>query len=305
MSLPLRASTSWLSGTVAAMIYATAAGILSAVMMAAAKHIGEEIHPFEVSLFRCVFGLAVLLPIVMRTGFARAFSFERIGLNSVRGILHAASTLTFLWSVTLIPLATVTAISFTAPLFATLLAIVILGEKVGIRRWAGLVIGFAGTLIILRPGADALGLGVVLSILSTLFWAAAVIAIKRLAETEDPVSITAWSAVFVGLFSLIPALFVWQWPVGDQWFWLFVVGATGTIVQILIAKALMLADTSLVLPFDFLKLIAVAIIGYVIFAEVPDAGTWIGGAIIIASTAYIAYRERQTGAPRVTGPVTR
>jgi drug/metabolite transporter (DMT)-like permease len=173
-----------------------------------------------------------------------------------------------------------------------LLAVLILGEKVGLRRWSGVIIGFLGTIIILRPGSEIVDIGALLALLSSIAWAGAMIMIKRLTSIESPLSITAWAAIFVGIFSLMPAIFVWQWPHGEQWLLIGLIGALGSVIQYCFAKSFSLADTTLVLPFDFLKLIWASLLGFMIFAEKPDHLTWLGGTVIFLSVVYIAYRER-------------
>ena len=121
------------------------------------------------------------------------------------------------------------------------------------------------------------------------------IAIKRLTATDGTLAITAWAAFFVGLFALPPALLVWQWPSPAQWGWLAAIGALGSVVQLCLSRAFALADTSVVLPFDFLKLVWASLFGLILFAEVPDLWTWVGGTVIFASSIYVAYRERRSG----------
>ncbi|MET4807854.1 drug/metabolite transporter (DMT)-like permease [Limibacillus sp. MBR-115] len=283
------------ASSLAAIGFMVAAGFLNTIMLSAIKHLADDLHPLEVGFFRCLVGLIVLLPVIWHAGGLAVVRTERIGAHMLRGALNAAGMLTFFWAISLAPLATISAIGFTAPLFASLLAIVILAERVGLRRWIGIGVGFAGTLIILRPGADSIGLGALMALGSSVAWAGAMIVIKRLTATESPLSITAWAAFFVGLFSFIPTLFVWQWPSGAQWWMLAGIGALGSMIQFCFAKAFSLADTTVVLPFDFLKLVWASILGFLIFQEVPDLWTWVGGSVIFGGSIYIAYRERKSG----------
>jgi drug/metabolite transporter (DMT)-like permease len=279
-----------------AIAFMIAAGLINVAMITSVKHLAVELHPFQISFFRCLIGFLVLAPMIWRAGGIATLRSERKGLHLLRGLLNAAGMLAFFWAISLTTLATVSAIAFAAPLFATLLAILILGEKVGLRRWAGLAIGFAGTVIILRPGAGVIGEGALIALASSIVWAGAMIVIKHLTRSESVLSITAWGAFYVGLFTLIPAIFVWKWPQGEAWLWLIFVGACGSAIQLCFAKAFSLADTSVVLPFDFLKLVWASLVGFLLFAEIPDLWTWVGGTIIFASSVYIAYRERRRGA---------
>nr|WP_037255414.1 DMT family transporter [Rhodovibrio salinarum] len=272
-------------------------GFTNTVMVSAVKVLSSDLHPAQISFFRCLIGLIMLLPVIWHAGGAAVVRTSHPWLHVLRGALNAVGMLSFFWAVSLAPLATVSAINFTAPLFATLLAILILGERVGARRWSALVVGFASTLLILRPGGELLGDGALLALGASVVWAGAMIVIKRLTETESSLSITVWAAFFVGLFTLVPALLVWKWPTPIQWGWLVGIGALGSVVQLSLSRAFALADTSVVLPFDFLKLVWASLFGIVFFAEVPDLFTWVGGSMIFVSSVYVAYRERR---PRTT-----
>jgi len=272
-------------------------GLTNTVMISAIKHLSGTLHPVQIGFFRCLVGFVVLLPMVWHGGGLAVLHTERLGLHALRGALNAAGMLAFFWAVSLAPLATVSAINFTAPLFATLLAILILGERVGTRRWAALIVGFLGTLVIVRPGSDVLGPGALLALGASSVWAGAMVTIKELTRTESALSITTWAAFFVGLFSLIPAIAVWRWPTGEQWLWLIAIGTLGSMVQLWLSKAFSLADTSVVLPFDFLKLVWASLFGLMLFSEIPDVWTWVGGIVIFSSSVYVAYRERRAPAP--------
>ncbi|MEM7425754.1 MAG: DMT family transporter [Pseudomonadota bacterium] len=278
-----------------AIAFMVVSSIVNAVMLSAVKQLAGELHPFEIAFFRSVFGFLVLLPIVWRSGGLFALRTEKPGLHVLRSALNAGGMLLFFLSLSLAPLATVSAIGFASPLFAALLAIVILGEKVGIRRWSGLIIGFVGTLIILRPGAGIIDTGALVALVSSFLWAGAMVVIKRLTGTDSPLAITTWAALGVGVFCFPAALFFWTWPTPEQWLWLLLIGTLGSIIQYTLARAFELADTTVVLPFDFLKLVWASVFGFLFFAEIPDPWAWIGGTIIFCSAVYIAYRERSAG----------
>lgn len=281
----------------AAISYMVAAGLINTVMLSAIKQLTSDLHPFEIAFFRSVVGFLVLLPLVWQSGGFQSMRTSQMSRHVLRGVLNAGGMLLYFWAVALAPLATVSAIGFASPLFAALLAILILREKVGVRRWAGLVFGFAGTMVILRPGSGIIEFGALIALASSMLWAGAMITIKQLTGSESPLTITTWGAFFVGVFCLIPALFHWQWPTLEQWLWLIAIGVLGSIIQFSLAKAFSLADTTLVLPFDFLKLVWASLFGYMLFAEIPSLWAWVGGMIISASAFYIAYRERVRGQP--------
>lgn len=265
-------------------------GLGFSLMHVCVRITAERLHPIEVAFFRNLFGLLVLLPFFLRHGVG-VVRTERIGLHLLRGGLQVGAMLMFFTALTLSPLAQVSALSFTAPLFATLGAVVLLGERLRLPRVVALVTGFAGALLILRPGAVPLELGSLLVLASSTGWALAMLTIKRLTATESSLTLTAWGGLVLTPLSLIPAAFVWQWPNGRELLWLMFLGLLGTTSQFLMAEAFRFADASVVLAVDFTRLLWASLLGYLLFAEIPGAWTLIGGAVIFASTTYISYRE--------------
>ncbi|WP_232315207.1 DMT family transporter [Oceanibaculum pacificum] len=269
------------------MLVATAA---FACMHASIRAASTGLHPFEIAFFRNFFALFFLLPVLMRTGFG-VLRTQRLGLYVLRGTLNTAAMLAFFFALSITPLVQVTALSFTAPLFATLGAALILGEMVRGRRWAAILIGFAGTLVILRPGLVALDTGSMLVIGSSAMWALAILCIKKLSATETSVAITVYMALVMAPLTGLAALPFWQWPSGEQYLMLGFIALLGTIAQTCMNQALHEADASAVLPFDFAKLIWTSILGYVLFFEIPDLWTYVGGAMIFGAATYIGIRE--------------
>ena len=252
--------------------------------------LGDGLHPFEIAFFRNFFGLFVILPVFLKSGF-RLLRTQNLGLHALRGGLNAIAMLAFFTSLTLAPLAQVTALSFTAPLFATVGAMLFLGEVVRLRRWVALIIGFVGALVILRPGMVEISLGPMLVLFSSAVWACALLIIKRLSATDSSFTITAYMILFLTPLTGLAALPFWQWPTSDQLVWLVAIGVLGTVAQTLMNQSFREADVSIVLPLEFCKLIWAALFGYLLLAEVPDLWTWLGGAMIFAGVAYIGIRE--------------
>jgi drug/metabolite transporter (DMT)-like permease len=162
--------------------------------------------------------------------------------------------LSFFYALSITPLSEVTALGFTAPIFTTLLAALVLGEIVGARRWAAVIVGFVGALIILRPGFVEVGPGQMLVVFSSLVWACALLVIKTLSRTDSSATIIAYMALLMIPLTLAPAAFVWRWPDGAQLFWLVLVGLLGGGGQLCMTEALRRADTAAVMPIDFCKL---------------------------------------------------
>lgn len=279
-----------LPGQMRGMLLLLCATILFSSMHALIRHVGEAQHPFEMAFFRNLFGIIVLAPFFMRYGFG-ILRTKRLGLHAIRGGVHVGSMLLFFTAVTVAPLATVAAMSFTAPLFVTLGAVLLLGEKIRARRIGALLIGFAGVMIVLRPGAGDLELGALMALGSSVIWACALLMIKVLARTESSLTLTAYMALFLTPLSAIPAAFVWQWPSWEELGWLALMGSVGTAGHLCLAQAFREADATTVLPLDFLRLIWASLLGFFLFGQVPELFVWIGGAVIFSSTIYLTYRE--------------
>lgn len=297
----IRSWTAGLSGNIRGIAWMVGATVSAVFMIAMVRHVSAGIHPFEIAFFRQVFGLAVLTPWLLRYGLA-PFRTRRIRLHGLRAAFNLVAMLAYFTAVSLMPLADVMALAFAAPIFATLLAIPVLGEVVRLRRWVAILFGFIGVLVILRPGITVMQTGSMLVLLSAAVWACALIVIKTLGRTESSLTITIYMSLLMAPFSLIPALFFWQWPDLQQLAWLVAIGAFGTIAQLMLVQSLKEAETQVVMPADFLKLIWAAALGFLVFGEVPDAFTWIGGAMIFASTTYIAWREHRLRKPKAAVP---
>lgn len=285
------------TGAMRGAILMSVSTVAFSVMHASIRHVSASLPPIEIAFFRNFFGLLFILPLLFAGGFAQMRT-QRLGLHALRGLFNIAAMLMFFTALSIAPLAKVTALGFTAPIFAAALSVFFLGERFRIYRWAAIGVGFVGMLIILRPGIIEIELGALLAAGSAALWAVAMILIKILSRTESSVAIVAWMGVFLCAFSIVPAIFVWQTPTLGDLGWLVFIGLCGSIAQILLSQSLKEADPTAVLPFDFLKLIWVALIGIWVFGEIPDLYTWIGAAVIFSSGLYIANRERRAGRGR-------
>jgi uncharacterized membrane protein len=164
-------------------------------------------------------------------------------------------------------------------------------EVVRARRWTATVVGFLGVLVILRPGFQELHLEMLLPVLAALFMALSVLVVKSLARTDSPGAIVLYMNVLLTPLSLIPALFVWRWPSAEVWAMMVGIGLLAALSHLLMTRAYKIADASAVLPFDYTRLPFIALLAFLFYGEVPDGSTWVGAAIIAASTFYIARRE--------------
>lgn len=250
----------------------------------------ETVHTLEVVFFRNFFALLFLTPLLMRNGIGMLKS-HNVGLYWLRSVINVVGMATGFTALTLIPLAEATALGFTAPLFATIGAILLLGEVARLPRMIALAAGFAGVMIVLGPNLGGLSIGSALALANALCLALAVLIVKRLTATDSVESIIIWMVLLSTPLSLIPALFVWTWPDLLTLFWLACLAGAGTLGHYFWTQACKLAEVTQMQPLEFVKLPLTATAGFLIFSEQPAASIWIGGAIIFASTAYITRRE--------------
>lgn len=194
-------------------------------------------------------------------------------------------------ALTLIPLAQMTALGFTGPLFVTIGAVLFLGEVIRARRIAAIAVGFLGTLIILQPGFTEISVGAMMALASALSIAMASLIVKKLTATETPEAIVFWMVAMQAPLALIPAMGVWQWPSLENWIYLWAMALSGTIAHLCFTRAYRLVDITALQPLEFIKLPFAVCLAWIVFGEWPGLWTWVGGAVIFASTVYITQRE--------------
>ena len=275
--------------SVLAVLFMVLSGIFATSMHCLIRFATEENHPFEVAFFRTIFVLLIFLPFVVKNGF-KTLKPKNVKLQSYRAIIGSVAMLCMFYGLSITELAKATALMFTVPIFATILAIIFLKEVVGIRRWSAMFIGFFGALIVLRPDIE-LGFGPLLILCGSLMWSSSVLMAKKLTQTDSTLSITFWQAA-----GLIPATFilatqVWQWPNLDQLIMFLLIAIAGTLTHWFLNEALKRAEISALLPLDYLRLIWSVSLGLIFFNEIPPAGLWFGAALILGASTYIGVRQ--------------
>ena len=254
------------------------------------RHMSAGLHPFEIAFFRSFFGLLILAPWLMRSGLG-VLRTKRLGLYTMRCALGAATMLMWFTAISMVPLADAVALGFTSPLFVILGAALFLGEVVRGRRLGATLCGFAGALIILRPGSGVLDLGAVLVLLSAVTLAGANLSVKELSRTEPVQAIVTYMVIFMVPLTFIPALLVWQTPTPAQLAELLGLAAVATLGNYAMTRAVAVADASSVMPYDYARLPFAALIGFFVFGETSDAATWIGAGVIAVASLYLAHHE--------------
>ncbi|MDG1982662.1 MAG: DMT family transporter [Alphaproteobacteria bacterium] len=264
-------------------------GLFFVIMHSAVKYLSKEVHIFEIAFFRCALVIFVLGPIIIQQG-KTIFKTKQPKMQFLRIITNSVAMLCFFYGISTTPLAQLTTLGFTVPIFATILAVIFMKEKIRLRRTTALIIGFIGTIVVMRPDIS-IELGALLIIFSSFLWSICLIFIKKLTQTDSAVTISLYFGI-----GMIPATFILAFPVMEaidmrQFTILVFIAITGTLAQTIMNTALKKGELALLLPFDFLRLIWSVLIGYVLFAEEPTFTLWIGGFLIIGSTTYIAWRE--------------
>jgi len=199
-----------------------------------------------------------------------------------------------------LPLAKAVTISYSTPLFVTILAVLFLGEMVRLRRWTAVGLGFLGVLVIMRPGAETFDANTLVALTAAVLSAIVAISIKVLSRTEKPDAIVLWTTMLWVPMSLVPALFVWTWPTGWTWAWIIAAGFFGTAGHMFWTRALKRGDASMLTPISFMQVPIVAVLAWWLFDETVTAWTAAGAAIIFGANAYIAHREAQVASRTVT-----
>ncbi|MDA9816632.1 DMT family transporter [Alphaproteobacteria bacterium] len=266
-------------------------GFFATTMHCLIRFATEDHHPFEVAFFRTVFVLIIFLPLVARNGISSLKS-NNIKLQTFRAIVGSVAMLCMFYGLSITELAKATALMFTVPIFATILAILFLKEIVGIRRWLAMIVGFTGAVIVLRPDVE-LGFGPLLILCASLMWSSSMLMAKTLTKTDSISSITFWQAAGLIPATFILAIPVWQWPNLNQLFMFLMIAIAGTLVHWFLNEALKRAEISALLPLDYLRLIWSVSMGFIFFNELPHAGLWFGAALILGASTYIGIRQAQ------------
>lgn len=269
-----------------------AMAVCYAITANVARIMADELNAFMIALLRNGFGLIAMMPFLLRMRFG-GLRTGRPGLHLLRSACNLVSMLAWFWALPHILLADGIALMFSGPLFATLGAALLLSERVGFQRWSAMLIGFLGILIILRPGFQTISLGLVAVVASAALWAGMSLCNKRLTLTESSEQIVVINLMIVLPASFLLALLDWQWPSLAMLALGAIHGTLGTAAHWFMAKALKFADTSFVMPFDFVRLPLAAAIAYPLFGQVPDLMTGLGAMIIFSATFYNTVRERR------------
>ncbi|HKU69686.1 MAG TPA: DMT family transporter [Burkholderiales bacterium] len=260
------------------------------LMAISVRELSSTMSAAQILFLRSFVSVVLVVAVLPFHGLA-PLRTRRLGLHVVRNLVHFGGQYAWIYAIGLLPLATVFAIEFTMPVWTALLAMLLLGERLNRGRIVMMVAGITGILIILRPGAAPVSHAAVVMLAGAFAYGAALVATKRLAGSESVLAILFYMSVIQAPIALVPALSGWVTPVLRDAPWIFATGICGLTAHFCMTRAFRLADATLVVPIDFLRLPLIAIVGAVVYSEPVEATTFIGAAVIFAGTYYSLRRE--------------
>lgn len=282
--------------TAQAMLLMLASMACFAMMNIVISMLATSVQSGQMVLIRNGFSLLIVIFIsALKQGRVPRFPTARLMGHFGRASAGLVAMQLWFHSVTIMPVTLVTALSFTTPIFATMLAIFFLREHAGIRRWSAIAISFVGVLIILRPDAQSINANVLFVLFSSAMMAIAGTFVKVLSRTEPPETIVFYMALFMTPLSVPYGIYQWKSLTYIEWYEIGLIAVLSTSAQLMMARAYQRAEMVALLPLDFTRLIFTSVFAYILFGEVLDAHAWLGAACIVLSTVYIAHRESIKG----------
>jgi len=269
------------------------------VMTYSGRMTTAALNVFQVMEIRSLIGLVLIYPLIRHAGGFAAMRTQRPMQHLGRNVAHYAGQGAWLYALTLIPLAELIAIEFTAPIWTALFAVAFLGERLSGPKLAAMTLGLIGVVVIVRPGFSAFETGQLVVLTAAVFFGVSFTMVKSLTRTESVVSIIFWMLVIQSVLGLVPALIEWRTPPAELWPWLVAISFGGAYAHYCMARALVHADATVVMPMDFLRVPATALLGYLAFSETIDMVTALGALLILAGNAVNLFGRR----PPVAGAV--
>jgi drug/metabolite transporter (DMT)-like permease len=268
-----RKATAWMAGWLTAMVVIAVAG----------REATRTLHVFQILELRSLLGFLLLWPLVHASGGLAAMRTRRLGQHVARNTIHYGAQFGWFLALTMIPIAQVVAIEFTMPVWTALLAVAFLGERLGPVRIGAVVLGLVGVAVIVRPGLEHVDPGQLIALAAAIGFAVSIILVKSLTTTESVVAIIFWMLVVQSAIGLVPALLVWRTPTAEVWPWIGVIALCGTYSHFCMAKALTLADATMIVPIDFLRVPFSAVAGWLVYGERIDLFTVVGAGLILGA----------------------
>lgn len=266
------------------------------------RQLSAEIGTFQILTFRSLVGLAVILVILSRRGW-HPIDTKALGTHVLRNLAHFAGQYGWFYGIALIPLTEVFAIEFTLPIWTGVLAVFVLGERMGTMRKVAVALGFTGVLVILRPGVAAVHPAALAVLAGSFCYAIAYVLTKRLSSNQAPIAILFYMTVIQLPLGLLPALSHWVWPSPGLWPWVVAVALAGLTAHYCLARAMRLGDATVVVPLDFLRLPLIAVVSTLVYHE-PVSGWVLAGAALVCVAAWLNIRSAAPGRAQATDDAT-
>lgn len=281
--------------------YMLAAAATLTVMDAGVKWLTDHYSVPQIGFMRYAIGILVAVGFALRLGGLPTLRTSRPGGHALRSVFNLGTMLTFYYALALLPLADSIAIGYAAPLIMTALSVPLLGERVGVRRWSAVIVGFVGVVVILRPSAAGISPGAMFALAAALLYALTLVTSRQLSATESSHTILFYYSLFVvvALAGVMP--FVWVTPRLEDLWLIFFVGVAGSFGQFFLNQAFRYGEVSLLAPLDYSGLVWAALLGFLLWGDIPGTFVWVGAAIIVTAGIYIVRREamlRRRGKPR-------
>ena len=279
-----------ISDNIRGALWMACAAATFAVMVVMIRALSDTMSAFEILFFRNLFGTLVMVPWLMRVG-ASTLRTKKMPMYLLRTGLAYFAALSWYYAIIVMPVGEAVALHFTLPLFTIIAGAVMLGEPLDMRRSIATLVGFAGIMVVLRPGVEAIALPAFVVLASAAIYGVCNIMTKMLLRTESAELIAFYGNILMVPISLVPALFEWVTPGWADLPWLIGLGASNAVFHVSMNRAFKYGETSIVMPVDFVRLPFTVLIGLVFFAETPDIWVGVGAVIIFASTYYITRFE--------------
>src|ERR1700722_10853906 len=261
----------WMAGWLALLLIVAVAG----------REATRELNVFELMELRSMLGFLMLYPLVRRNGGFAAMKTSRPLQHIGRNLVHYVGQVGWFFALTLIPIGQVVAIEFTMPIWTAILAATFLGERMTSAKILAIVLGIVGVIVIVRPATGAINPGQLIALAAAVGFGISIAMMKSLTRTESTVAIIFWMIVIQGSAGFFPAIYVWQWPSAYAWGWMVVIAFCGTFSHYCMARAMLHADATVVVPMDFLRVPLTAAAGWLIYGERLDMLTVLGATLIL------------------------
>ena len=273
-----------------AIMLALIASFCAVLMSVFLKLAQEDSNVFTVGFLRFFFGLLLITPIIIQSNF-KIYNTINFKLHILRCIINVPMMIFGFAALTYIPLEQIKAIGFLSPILVVILSVIFLGERIYLIRTFSLILGFIGTLIILRPGFIEINIGVYMVLASALLWSCVIIITKFMSKNDSAMTILTFQYTFVTLFTLPLAIIYWNNPSFISLIYTILAAIVGTVLHLCINNAYKLSDLSIIQPVWFTQLVFASFLGFIIFGSLPDFFTWIGAILVFISVLIITYRE--------------